>query len=1286
MRNLRISVRGILTALFSTIILFAVVGALANAALAQDVASLTGVVTDPSGAVVADVDVTLVDTRTNETYTTKTNSTGSYVFPRVAPGPGYKLTLTKQGFAALSVPGLYLAVSTTHTQNVQLSVGTASETVEVKGLNSGVSLDTTDATVGNNVDMDLVHELPIQIRDSPLALVAMQPGTVALGSGSHDDPLASRDGAVTGSRSDQGNVTLDGLDVNDFATGQSFVAVGNAPVDSIQEFRVETANPLSAEGRGSGAQVNLVTKSGTNIWHGSAYDYNRNTALEANSFFNKRSDPVVPRPNLIRNQFGATVGGPAVKDKLFFFFNYQGRRDHTGDSVSRIVPLDSYRAGNVSYINNGAGCTPFSRVNTQPACITTLTPAQIVADGFDPQNLGTNAALFSFIDQRYPHANDLTLGDGVNTGGFRFNAPAGLTENDYVGRVDYNLTSKMKVFGRFSILRELVPDDVNFSAPEEFPGDPTTHEITDRSWAFVLGHNWTISENKINQFYYGETRSKLGFPTTFNPVGTTDYSVFGNNGSGGSILSGPFQGQSSQARVIPIPVFRDDFTWVKGSHNLQFGGTFKPILSDSSITNDFNSVSMGLGGNLLSLDSNFRPSDILQDPSGVAPTLWDSAYTLALGRIGNVGSNFNNGHDLQPLPQGVPAVRKYRYYETEFYGQDTWKVRSDLTLTYGLRYQHYSVPYEVNGIEAIPNFDLHGVLDPRITAGAQGLSGATVAPLLSYNFGGKANHGARGLYEPDWKDFAPRVSFAYNPAAGSGFLSRLLGDRKTVIRGGGGIVYDHPVTNAINFIQDQVSYIFSNASGTPFGIGGDPQDSLAQDPRFTALGALPPLNPPAPVVAPFTPFVDNTGTAFGTSQGQVNYAIDDHIKTPYALTYTLGFQRELPGNFLVEATYFGRLGRRLISQSDAGQVVNFRDPASGHSLAGDFGSLSAEVRQDPVNLSAVTAQPFFENQIQDNIGVPCTTAFGESCSLLIASAVEGLVQRGDLGDTVFVLQGLLPQNVGLTPQFATNVYISNQTSSSYNGLLTTLHKRMSNGLQFDLNYTFSHSIDNSSTPTNNVFGSGATQGAGGVICDAINLRACRGNSDFDTTHLISGGGLYDLPFGRGKSFGGTMPKWLDEVVGGWQVSTIAAWHTGFAFTTLSQAFPISFVNNTPGVFNGDTGAIRTHIHTSNGQLQLFADPNAAISAFRGPLGLEGGTRNNLRGPHYSNFDIGLGKHFALRERLQMEFRADAFNAFNHPNFGLPQNGATDITNPSVFGVITNTSAPRELQLALRLDF
>jgi hypothetical protein len=1271
---------------------------------AQDVASLTGEVTDSTGAVVPDVNVKLLDTKTNSSYETKTNSVGAYSFLKLLPGPGYKVTFTKEGFDTVSVPNLYLAVNTTHTQNVQLKVGRSSETIEVKGESSAVSLDTNDAAVGNSFDMNMVHELPVQIRDNPAALLAYQPGVVT--ASTDDDNTQSRNGAITGARTDQGNVTLDGLDVNDFAGGFAFTVVGNAPVDSVQEFRAEVANPLSAEGRGSGGQINLVTKSGANSFHGAAYEYYRTRGFEANDFFNNFANPAVPRTPLVRNQFGADLGGPILKDKLFFFFNYEGRRDARGYAVTRTVPLPSFSAGTIAYVNdtiNPNNGSPCSAANLAPSCVSQLSPAGAMS--LDPLGIGPDTALTSFLQSRYPTSNSTAVGDGLNTGGYQFNAPGNQTLNDYVARLDYNLSSKMKIFVRGSLVRET--DDRDSSI--RFPGDPLTFIDTDHSYAYVFGHTWTISNTKVNQFVYGENRQEVNFPYLFNPTGTTQFTTFDATGTGGAYLSAPYFEPASQGRTIPVPIFRDDFTYVRGKHTFQVGGNFKPIKVSDYLVTDFNTASLGLGGGLTGLASGstqLQPSDLAGD--SVSQNLYDSAFTFILGHFAGVSSTFNNNRQLQPLPQGTGHKRDYRYYETEAYLQDSWKARADLTLTYGLRYQFYSVPYETNGLEAVPNLDFAQTIGPRLANGAAGVSGFFANPIIQYSLGGKANHG-EPLYHPDWHDFQPRLAFAYNPSGQDGLLGRLLGDRKTVIRGGASIIDDHTAVAALNFLQDQNTWILQSQTATSYGNTGDPSLDLQVDPRFTAINALPAGSVQAPpaITTPFSPAFAN-GNPWGTasfSSLAFNYGIDPGLKTPYSETVTFGIQREFPGSFQLDVSYFGRFAHRLLAQADAMQTVDFLDPASGTHLASQFAKLSLAVRNNQ-SLNNPADFPFFENQMNaalvanPNIGGTCEQIGFPSCASLLDAVAFPLDLRGDLADVVQVLNGvaaspggigLISPGVGLNPQFGSSLYVTNKGYSNYNGLLATLHRKMSHGLQFDVNYTWSHSLDNISAAANNAFGNGA--GAGGIMCDSINIGVCYANSDFDVQQAITADWVYELPFGRGKAFGGAMPRWANEVVGGWSVTGLASWRTGLAFQTVANAFPISFANNAPAIFNGDTSSLKVKTHeetnaaTGNPTIQLFQNAPAALGAFSGPLGLQAGSRNNLRGPHYSNFDIGLVKHFPVTEQVHMEFRADAFNVFNHTNFELPGNsGTADITSPSTFGVISSAYPKRVLQLAFRLDF
>jgi len=1286
MKNLRGVVLGVLVLL---------VGSISTGA--QEFSGVKGMVVDKSSAPVAGVEVTLDNQKTGLHLKTTTNDQGEYQFLRVAPGPGYALAFAKEGFAKLEMMDVYLGVNATSTRNATLEIGAITQSVEVKATGEQ-TLDTTDATIGNVFGTDVLHSLPIEFRDSPAALLGLQPGVVLAGS---NDPSGNREGSVTGARADQGNITVDGIDANDQATGQAFATVGNAPIDAVQEFRGITAGITADMGRSSGAQIQIVSKPGSNDWHGSAYEYHRNTITAANSFFNNASG--VPRAALIRNQFGGSLGGPVKRDKLFFFFNYEGRRDASQENIARTVPLDHFRNGQLGYINNGNDtqgfpCTAGARLNdpvtAQCISFTPATGPNSLAS-LDPAGTGADAALVTFVSGRYPEANDLTGGDGINTGLLRFNAPVHLGNNTYWTRIDYNLSDKQRLFGRFNIVRSSQTDDINFSAVQ-FPGDPApAHEITDRDYAFVIGHTWTVSSEKINQATFGITASRLGFPSLAQTTFPNSYSIGGVGGN--PFMSAPFSSLQSQFRTVPVPTLRDDFTWTRGKHVWQFGGLFKPSHQTSRQINDFNFPTLGLGGLTTSLDStsrNLRPSDILQDPAAIGE--WDSTFPFILGRFAQVSTNFNYTRNGNPQNPGSGRTRNYRYFEYEFYGQDQWHMTNSLTITYGLRWQYYSVPYETAGLQSVPTVDFPQILAAREQAGASGLSGSNVVPVVQYVLGGKANSSAPGIYNPDYRNFSPRFSLAYNPSFREGPLGGLIGDRKTSVRLGGTVVYDRVNANTINFIQDQVSYLFNNNVNTPFG-GGDPGVTLATDPRFTALGTLPVTNVAPPITTPFTPFVDPaSGYLLGNAEGQFNYAIEKNFRTPLSYVYNLGVQRELPRNFLLEVNYVGRLGRRLFAQSDASQLVDFLDPASRQGLVDAFNQLSAQVRAGTPG-ALITTQPWFENQmdsaIQTNFGLAncqqfTAAVFGANiptCTRLVRALFSTLLRRGDLTDTLQALYGffpgpfggVIPQNVGLGGQFSVNSYITNAGSSDYDAMLVTLTKRYSGGLQFQFNYSLGHSIDNVSTVTNTVIG--------GLVCDVRNLRVCRGNSDFDVTHVINANGVYDLPFGKGRRFAAQAHGVLNQIIGGWQFGTIATWHTGFAFSTSTDAFPVNFFVNSPAILTGSASALATNIHSdSTGAIQMFSNPTAALGAYSFTNGGQVGSRNTLRGPSFWNFDTRFAKQFPLTEAHKLTFQWDAFNAFNHTNFADP---AADINSPATFGQITSqANANRVMQFSLRYDF
>ncbi|HEY0729616.1 MAG TPA: hypothetical protein VGD38_16160, partial [Pyrinomonadaceae bacterium] len=400
-------------------------------------------------------------------------------------------------------------------------------------------------------------------------------------------------------------------------------------------------------------------------------------------------------------------------------------------------------------------------------------------------------------------------------------------------------------------------------------------------------------------------------------------------------------------------------------------------------------------------------------------------------------------------------------------------------------------------------------------------------------------------------------------------------------------------------------------------------------------------------------------------------------RTPYSIQYSFGFQREMPGNFILEATYVGRQGRKLFSQADLAHVLDFRDPASGQMMIAAFNALQAQV-QAGLTGNAITAQPWFENQM-----------FPGGTALMAGNGtLRQLVLRGDTSDAIQLLyaNGLLNQNVGMSAQFGTNIYVSNQGASTYDGLLTSLRKRFSHGLQFDFNYTWSHSIDNGSSVVNTV--------VGGLVCDLRDLRVCRGNSDFDIRHLVNANFIYELPFGRGRMFGSGVPGWANHIIGGWEVSGIFTARSGLPFSTTTTAFPVGFNFNSPAAFNNtNVAALQGSIHdAANGTIQFFADPldvfdpaNPTAGAIRFPRHGEIGNRNVFRGPGFWNLDTAVMKNFQMpwSESHSLQLRWESFNLFNHHSFGLPAVGITGTT----FGTITTSASnPREMQFALRYSF
>jgi hypothetical protein len=431
------------------------------------------------------------------------------------------------------------------------------------------------------------------------------------------------------------------------------------------------------------------------------------------------------------------------------------------------------------------------------------------------------------------------------------------------------------------------------------------------------------------------------------------------------------------------------------------------------------------------------------------------------------------------------------------------------------------------------------------------------------------------------------------------------------------------------------------------------------------------------------------GSAFNSA------TVDTGLKTPYNINFNFGLQRQMPWAMVAKINYVGHLGRRLIGQADVNQVLDFPDNTgrSNQTLGQAMAGLTLQLRAGATS-ATIKPEPFFED------------VMGAGYTKFLVEDWGPFARRGDFGDTVqFMADTGAPPNVGSAAQFSENSFYTNQAFSTYHGLLFTLNKNLSHGASFDFNYTYSHSIDNTSEYANSQGDTGI--GGIGLICDIVRPRECRASSDFDIRHYITADGTYQLPFGRNRMFANSGPNWVNEVIGQWDLSGIAVWHTGVPWSTVSNAFVASYSNDAPGILVGPASNIATHVSKlAGGGVNIFADENPntnnfqAANSFEGPIGFQIGPRNELRGPKYFNTDLGLQKTFPIiGESLSFKFRADAFNALNHPNFNLPANNVyngydqQDVTSSS-FGQISTTVEPagnlnngaRVLQLSGRLEF
>jgi hypothetical protein len=857
----------------------------------QATTSIRGTVTDSSGGYVGGASVTLTNPESKIARTATAGDDGGYQFLFLPPGT-YTLDVAATGFQKYEQPGLQLLVNTPVTVNVQLKVGGGKETVTVTAEEPALNL--VDASIGNSFDETQVRQIPLDGRNVP-DLLSLQAGVAYTGNRVADKDQDTRNGSVNGARSDQSNVTLDGVDVNDQSNGYAFTSVLPVTQDSVQEFRVTTTNYGADQGQGSGAQVALITKSGTNIFHGSAYENLRNTITSANDYLVKQSELNIGAPNkplkLNRNIFGASVGGPLRKDRLFFFTNYEGTREREEQRAERVIPTPSLCQGNFRY--------QYQQTSASPIQVLTMTPTDL--KNLDPRGIGIDPSMLDlightgYLDKTFctgrTVTNDLSAGDGLNYAGFVFRAPTSLDNDVFIARADYRLTSD----GTHTLFwRGAVQNLRNPGAPF-LPGDAPQQDTADHSKGFAFGYTAILSSTLANSFHWGYTRQSYGV----DGISTTA----GKNQPWNTFL-GLDQGITySHSFQVGTHNLLDDLSWTKNRHSMQFGAAI--ALARDPRNSYLHSAHLGLGTTNWTSPIGFSYTSSTLDPmnaaahnqlmvmadcapgvpctAGAAPeplnaTQYDRPLLALYGMISDVVANYNLDRNGIPQNQGDPVKRNYGLNSYEFYGQDTWRMKPNLTLTYGLRWSLFPPPWETNGLQTAPTFGLGTQFDKNVTNMKQGL-GYTSEPAIAFNLGGPVNHGP-GFYKFEKTDFSPRISIAYSPRPHGGLLRSIFGaSDRTVIRAGFSRVYDRAGFALLNsFDQIGSAGLTTTLQNACCTVGVTSAEDL---PRITGINTIPQVNLNGVQFLQSPPALGFPQVPGTTAQANL-WASDDTLKTPHA--------------------------------------------------------------------------------------------------------------------------------------------------------------------------------------------------------------------------------------------------------------------------------------------------------------------------------------------------------------------------------------------------------------------
>ena len=1213
----------------------------AFAAFAQGTTSrLTGTVTDSSGAAVSGANVTLTNEGTGISLTTETAESGTYTFDLIQAG-SYQVTIEKQGFKKIVANKNTVFINQPATVNVALEVGGLAEIVTVEGT-AEVVQTSSSGNLGSTIDQRTLESLPIvgNRGRNPLDLLNFQPGVVNTfgatgGGGVH----------VHGSRDRAFNFTLDGIDINESSAGGSNFTPLRPNPDSIQEFQVVTSNFTAELGRSSGAQVTYITRSGTNRFTGNAFEYYRTPRFNANEYGNNLNG--VRRPQFIQHIFGGSFGGPIIKDKFFFFTNLQLLRSNDSAPITRIVYTQAARNGLFRYVRGGQN-SPTGTTNAsvdgagnpliQPCsatlttgCLTTYNVnANSAAGAGNPTAVGLDPAILAVINTT-PLPNNFSAGDGLNTAGFSFNTPGIEKQYDFVMKFDYKFADDQLLYVRYAQGAQNTFGDggANGGRPV-FPGTPNIVDTFRSPKNLAVNYRWSPTSSITNEALFGISKFAFDFTT---PERDPAIPFSFNNG-----VSTPNINFSYNARSVDTYQVADNLTWIKGNHivkggiNFRYGiarddrsgvagGQIEPLVGFGAGTNTFGAFGLPAAG----INAN--------DLTRLRGTIND-----LLGRIGSYSQTFVSDPDNpgQFAPAETRWLFKATYPEYDFYVQDTWKFRPNLTFDLGLRWE----------FKLTPKSDGRPILAPdkSVVVGA--------APANDIKFV------ERKLFNNDLNNLSPSIGFAWDP----------LKDGKTSIRANYRLAYDRFPTFLFS------SSIFQNAPGNTF---------LGRNPTFNEGANL--IRNGLPSLAPTqTPEALRQSNAFGP--GISTTVIDPDLKFPEIHQFALSFQREVFKDTVIEVNYIGKRGNHLFGGYDTNQV---NLSASDSRCPGETFLSAFRAVQNAANPSVCLAGFLIggANTVANTAAfrTQFSTQLTQNSAAAAAATLSSRAGSAGTSSASLTANGFTPFFFQRFPQFlgALNVIDSNDISR-YNGLEFILKRRFNKGVGFQVGYTFSKSKDTRSfDPTFTTVARGSAQSAGGTPFDINNRRLNFAPSDFDNRHVLQATYVYELPFGRGKMFGSGIPKVLDYIIGGWQLAGNVLWSSGRPFTVYSGANTFSNVNQSTANCTGCSPYMGRLIQENGTNYWFSAEQRAMFSIPDvGDIGNTG--RNFFRTPRYFATDAAISKKFRVTERFNFDLRLDAKNLTNTPSFDNP----TAVVTSPIFGRIRDsvTSSSRKLQVSVKLNF